>query len=99
MTAEAAARDIEAKIRDLVAFITGEDAAGYDAASPLVGEKAVVDSQGLLEVMLGLEDFAGERFGKPFDWMNDAAFSSSRSPFRTIGTLAAHMAGQMVDGA
>ncbi|WP_296578911.1 hypothetical protein [Phreatobacter sp.] len=99
MTAEAAARDIEAKIRDLVAFITGEAAAGLDTASPLIGEKAVVDSQGLLEVMLALEEFAGERFGKPFDWMNDAAFSSARSPFRTIGTLAAHMADQMVEGA
>lgn len=97
MTAEAAQRDIEAKIRDLVAFITGEDGAGLTPASPLVGDGAVVDSQGLLEIMLALEDFAGERFGRPFDWMNDAAFSSSRSPYRSIGTLAAHMAAQMVD--
>jgi hypothetical protein len=49
--------------------------------------------------MLALEEFAQERFGKAFDWMNDAAFSSARSPFRTVGTLAAYMAGQMTEGA
>ncbi|MDP3545297.1 MAG: acyl carrier protein [Phreatobacter sp.] len=99
MDSAAAARDIEAKIRDLVIFITGDDAIAVEAASPLVGEGALVDSQGLLEIMLALEEFAGERFGKAFDWMNDAAFSSSRSPFRTVGTLAAYMAAQMADGA
>lgn len=95
----AAARDIEAKIRDLVIFITGEDGLAVETGSPLIGEGALVDSQGLLEIMLALEEFAGERFGKAFDWMNDAAFSSARSPFRTVGTLAAYMAGQMAEGA
>jgi len=99
MDSAAAARDIEAKIRDLVAFITGDETMAVETGSPLVGEGALVDSQGLLEIMLALEEFAQERFGRSFDWMNDAAFSSSRSPFRTVGTLAAYMAGQMAEGA
>lgn len=85
--------EIAGRIVALVAEITGGD--GFTEASRLVGDGAVVDSQGLLEILLALEDFAAERFGKPFDWMNDAAFSARRSPFATIGALAGFMAAQM----
>lgn len=83
------------RIRAAIAEITGGEAETFTATSRLVGDGAVVDSQGLLEILLGLEDFAAERFGKPFEWMNDAAFSAKRSPFANVGTLAVFMAGQM----
>jgi hypothetical protein len=86
--------EIAARIRELVADING-DGTGLTDATPLVGEAAAVDSGGLLEVMLALEDFAAQRFGRPFDWMNDKAFSATRSPFATIGALAAFMSAQM----
>jgi acyl carrier protein len=91
--------EIAARIRALIVDINGGDGADLTDTTPLVGEAAVVDSGGLLEIMLALEDFAGQRFGKPFDWMNDAAFSSKRSPFETIGALAAFMSRQMESAA
>lgn len=87
--------EIAARIKELIVDINGGDATDLTDASPLVGDAALVDSGGLLEIMLALEDFAAQRFGKPFDWMNDKAFSATRSPFETIGALATFMHGQM----
>lgn len=56
--------------------------------SHLVGENAILDSAGLLELLLELEELAEEKFDSTFEWENDSAFSSKRSVFRTPTTLA-----------
>jgi hypothetical protein len=52
----------------------------------LVGSDSVLDSLGLVELCLMLEDIAKEAGGE-FDWTSDAAMSNSRSIFRSISSL------------
>ena len=55
--------------------------------TPLIGDSRVLDSLGLVELCLKLEDEASN-MGFEFDWTSDQAMSRSRSMFRTISTLA-----------
>ena len=61
----------------------------FGSETALVGNGASVDSRGLVEILLATEDFVDEHFGLQFDWQSDKAMSATRSPFRTVGTLAA----------
>ncbi len=61
---------------------------------PLIGGESVLDSMRLVELCLVLEDMASAR-GFEFDWTSEAAMSSSRSMFRTAGSLAAEFINQM----
>lgn len=61
---------------------------------PLIGGDSVLDSMKLVELCLALEDKAAD-MGFEFDWTSDAAMSSSRSMFRTAGSLASEFISQM----
>lgn len=54
--------------------------------TPLIGDGKVLDSMGLVELCLRLEDRAME-LGFSFDWTSETAMSKSRSMFRTAGAL------------
>ena len=54
--------------------------------TPLIGSMSLLDSMGLVELCLALEDKADD-LGFEFDWTSDAAMSKSRSIFRTVGAL------------
>lgn len=54
--------------------------------TPLIGDGKVLDSMGLVELCLRLEDRA-MRLGFAFDWTSETAMSKSRSMFRTVGAL------------
>jgi len=54
--------------------------------SPLLGDCSVLDSMGLVEVCLRLEDLAAD-IGAHFDWMSEEAMSLSRGMFRTVKSL------------
>jgi acyl carrier protein len=56
--------------------------------SPLIGDNSVLDSMGLVELCLRLEDRASE-LGFIFDWTSEDAMSKSRSFFRSVGDLQA----------
>ncbi|MEM6898880.1 MAG: acyl carrier protein [Pseudomonadota bacterium] len=58
------------------------------ADSPLVGSDAILDSSGVLELLLDLEELAEDKLDTMFDWATDSAFSETRSVFRTPNTLA-----------
>jgi hypothetical protein len=58
----------------------------------LLGCDAVLNSRELVELLLALEEFADEKLGVKFDWTSDSAMSEARSAFRTLGSLAAHVA-------
>lgn len=62
--------------------------AEVDEGSSLIGEGGILDSQGLLQLLLALEEYAEAQLHTAFDWTSDAAFSSKNSPLRTVGTLA-----------
>jgi hypothetical protein len=82
--AETIAREIVARIEELNKSVAVD--------TPLVGEKAVLKSRDLVEVLLSVEEYAEERLGVAFDWSSDAAMSQRRSIFRTPRSLAAHLA-------
>lgn len=54
----------------------------------LVGGDAAVDSMGLVSLILGLEERLSDGLGVDVTIMDERALSRSRSPFRTVGTLA-----------
>ena len=72
--------------------IGGQEVLGDVTA--LVGEQAVIDSRGLVELLIALEEFA-EDHGGQFDWADDAAMSATKSPLRTVRTLAEFVASQV----
>ena len=53
----------------------------------LVGNNSQLNSMGLVQVCLALEDEADEA-GFEFDWTSDATMSKSRSMFKTVEALA-----------
>jgi hypothetical protein len=56
------------------------------AETELIGDGRVLDSLGLVELCLRLEDKAGE-LGFEFDWTSEVAMSQSKGMFRSIGSL------------
>lgn len=54
--------------------------------TPLIGDNRVLDSLGLVELCLRLEDRATD-LGFEFDWTSEDAMSRSRSMFRSVRAL------------
>lgn len=54
--------------------------------SALIGDGGVIDSMGIVELCLFLEDKA-QLLGFEFDWTSDSAMSNSRSMFGSIESL------------
>jgi len=76
--------------------VTMQDSAAPIAAdTPLFGADGVLDSIGLVSVVVELEQKVSELAGRDVSLMNDRALSRSRSPFRTVRTLAEYAAGEM----
>jgi hypothetical protein len=76
---------------DLVAQIVRELAKDPEITvggeTSLLGDNRILDSLGLVELCLRLEDCAVED-GFEFDWISDVAMSRSQSMFRTVTSLA-----------
>ena len=70
---------------ELKICVNGEDIEISDT-SPLIGDNSVLDSMGLVELCLRLEDRASE-MGFVFDWTSEDAMSRGRSVFRSVGAL------------
>ena len=87
---------VSSKVIDILVGIASVERGSISGDSALIGENGIVDSQGLLQLLLALEDYADETFGARFDWMTDAAFSEERSPFRTVSTLSSFLCRQIV---
>jgi len=54
--------------------------------SPLIGSEGIIDSMGLVELCVKLEDKAYS-LGFEFDWTSESAMSKSTSMFRTVSNL------------
>ena len=79
---------IVARIVNELANIAELDPTRLNGDSPLIGRAAVIKSVQLVELLLAMEDFSENELNAEFDWSSDAAMSSDRSPFRSVGTLA-----------
>lgn len=58
--------------------------------TPLFGEEGVFDSLGLVTLIVAVEEAIQDRYAVGISLADERALSQSRSPFRTIGTLAAY---------
>ena len=75
-----------------VSEISGVPAGNLSEATPLIGAGTVLNSRGLVELLVALEEFSEEKLHVHFDWTSDSAMSTSRSVYRTIASLADYIA-------
>ena len=76
-----------------VSAISGVPAGNLSEATPLIGTGTVLNSRGLVELLIALEEFSEEKLRVHFDWTSDSAMSSSRSVYRTVASLGDYIAG------
>lgn len=76
-----------------VSAITGEAVANLSEQTRLIGSNAVLSSLRFVELLLALEEFSEDTLHLHFDWTSDTAMSEVRSSYRSIGSLADHIAG------
>lgn len=58
----------------------------------LLGRNGVVDSLGLVSVIVAVEQAISDQLGLSVSLADERAFSQKSSPFRSVGTLAAYAA-------
>ncbi len=75
-----------ADIVDIIKSIVGDDI-DVTSHSPMVGGGSQVDSMGLVQICLALEE-RSQVDGFAFDWTSEKAMSSLNSIFKTPETLA-----------
>jgi hypothetical protein len=54
----------------------------------LFGRSGIFDSLGLVSLVVAVEEAVADRYGRALSLADERALSETRSPFRTIGTLA-----------
>ncbi len=90
--------DLIAKtVRDYCVSMRGADGPiGPDTA--LFGPDGALDSIGLVSIVVELEQTLSDREGQEISLMNDRALSRTRSPFRTVRSLAEYALEQLSTG-
>jgi acyl carrier protein len=87
---------------DVLAVVLGAaaDAVDQDSSVPdaelsestiLIGDHAVVDSLGLVQIVTDVEEAVSERYGREIDLTDERALSQKQSPFRSVGALVDHV--------
>jgi hypothetical protein len=66
--------------------INKESSISFSLESKLIGPEKIIDSLGLVQLCVSLEDL-GEEFGFNFDWTSEVAMSRSQSMFRNLQSL------------
>ncbi|MGH3117315.1 MAG: acyl carrier protein [Gaiellales bacterium] len=69
---------------------------GRDTA--LLGRDGVLDSMGLVALVVAVEQVIEDEYGVSVSLADERALSERKSPFKTVGTLAEY-AGRLVEGA
>jgi acyl carrier protein len=65
----------------------------------LIGTEAKLDSLGLVNLIVLVEEKVQQRFGVGITLVDERAMSQSKSPFRTLGSLTEFVEEQMADHA
>lgn len=61
----------------------------------LFGNEGLLDSMGLVSLVIAVEQAIEDKFGKNVALADDKALSQSKSPYRTVGTLIDYAAAQL----
>ena len=62
-----------------------------DPATPLLDSNGGIDSLAMVNLVVGIEQIVFDKTGQSVTVVDEDAFSSPDSPFRTVGTLAAYL--------
>ena len=65
------------------------------ADTPLFGENGILDSMGLVSLVIAAEQAIEEKYSTPISLADEKALSQKNSPYRTIASLAAYAAAQL----
>ncbi len=68
------------------------------AATRLFGKSGLLDSRGLVSLVIAVEQEIEDRFDKTVELADEKALSRESSPYRTIETLADYAVSQMETG-
>ena len=85
-----AAEIVALAITELNAELDGADI-GTDPATPLLGEGGGIDSLAFVNLIILVERTAEERAGATIVVADESVFDPSTHPFRTVGSLTAHV--------
>lgn len=57
----------------------------------VVGPSGILDSLGIVNLILAIEERASDALGRPLQLLGDTSFVDTDGPFRTIGAIADHL--------
>ena len=76
----------------------GGSSTGLDQETRLFGKEGLLDSMGLVSLIVAVEQEIEDRHGTSVALADERALSQSSSPYRTIGTLAEYAAAGLQAG-
>jgi acyl carrier protein len=88
---------INGAIDDLNEVLEPEEQLAKSADVALIGQDARLDSLGLVNLIVLVEEKIQQQFGVGITLVDERAMSLSKSPFRTLGTLADFVQEQLAD--
>jgi acyl carrier protein len=80
---------VVSSLEDVLAMADGDSPSVEDIGEDtrLLGRKGVLDSMGLVTLIVDVEQRLEEEYGAVVVLADERAMSQKRSPFRTVGTL------------
>ena len=88
---------INSAVDDLNEVLDPEERLAKSPDVALIGKDARVDSLGLVNLIVLVEEKIQQRFGVGITLVDERAMSLSKSPFRTLGSLAEFVEEQLAD--
>lgn len=95
-------QEVENVVVEVVRDICNErgiESLTLDCDTILIGSEALVDSVGLVTIVMEIEERLSEDFAVEVSLTSDKAMSRERSPLRTIGSIRDYVVEQAVDSA
>lgn len=77
-----------------MAEITAKPASTFQPETRLIGSQGVLQSRELVELLVALEEYLEDNHGVRFDWTSDSAMSAAVGAYRSVRSLAAHIAAE-----
>ncbi|MEA2655090.1 MAG: hypothetical protein QOI23_455 [Chloroflexota bacterium] len=79
---------INSAVDDLNEILDADERLGKSPDEALIGKDARLDSLGLVNLIVLVEEKIQQKFGVGITLVDERAMSQSKSPFRTLGSLA-----------
>ena len=80
-------------LRELRASLGKKWTAEISPAMQLYGHSSDLDSLGLVQLLIDVEERVSDRYGVPVSLTDEKAMSQTHSPFRSVNSLAQYLAG------